>query len=102
MQDWAYEVADPKRLAEFFGALDRYELEPDVKFTLMDIIFQSLEESKVDLLNSEIVCGIKTYLKKNYSIHIYQIWYWSSFDSELTDGFRISPLLRKIWSDENI
>ncbi|MEP3655931.1 MAG: hypothetical protein ABJO36_13640 [Litorimonas sp.] len=99
MQDWAYEVADPKRLDEFFQALKLQE-NSDVQFTLMDIILQCLEESDVDLLNSELAGEISKYLKENFSTHIYQVWYWSAFDSEMKDCFRISPLIREVWDQE--
>jgi len=66
MQDWAYEVANPNRLLEFLNALTEYRHESDVRFTLMDIILQSLEESEVHLFESPPVQKIETYLKQNY------------------------------------
>lgn len=99
MQDWPYEVADPKRLEEFLNVL-RINENSDVRYTLMDMVLQSLEDSKLDLSNSEIVDDIENYLKMNFEDHVYQIWYWSVFDPETTDSFRISPLMRKIWSNE--
>ncbi|GGX67231.1 hypothetical protein GCM10011309_16110 [Litorimonas cladophorae] len=101
MQDWAFEIADPNRLSEFFEALKSYKLEPDVQFTLMDIVLQSLEESDIDFLEDQIAFAIKKYLTKNYSIHAYQIWYWSAFDNELEDAFRISSLMRAVWDNMN-
>ena len=101
MQDWAYEVADPERLVEFFDALDHYEAEPETQYTLMDMVLQSLEEAEVDLLDSEIALSIESHLKKNYELHAYQIWYWSAFDIALADAWRISPFLRNIWNQIN-
>jgi hypothetical protein len=101
MQDWAYEVADPARAKEFVEALNHYKSEPDTQFTLMDIILQSLEESEVELAGSEIWRSMAKHLKENYELHAYQIWYWSAFDSELVGAWRISPFLRKIWSEKN-
>ena len=101
MQDWAFEIADPNRLSEFFEALKSYKLEPDVQFTLMDIVLQSLEESDIDFLEDQIAFAIKKHLTKNYSIHAYQIWYWSAFDNELEDAFRISSLMRAVWDNMN-
>lgn len=97
MQDWAWEVSDSTRLTEFFDGLDLYNDDDDIRFTLIDIIFQSLEESEVDYNRSEIVSELAHYLKRNFSVHEYQIWYWAVFDVESKDHFRISPLMRKIW-----
>jgi hypothetical protein len=105
MQDWAYEVADPERLVEFFDALDHYEDEPDIQFTLMDIVLQSLEEAEADVRLSEISSSIESHLKDNFELHAYQIGYWSAFDIGLEDAWRISPFLRKVWNQmksENI
>jgi len=99
MQDWAYEVADPKRLAAFVAAYEDYKSEPDIKYTLMDIILQSLEESSIPLSDSKISRSIRHNLISSFDLHAYQIWYWSAFDVEKDEAWRISPFLRKIWND---
>ena len=97
MQDWAYEVADPNRIEEFCRALNEFRGDPDTQFTLVDIILQSFEESDVELNDNETWEALLHYLEQNAELHAYQIWYWSSFNSELSDAWRISPFLRAIW-----
>ena len=99
MQDWPYEVSDPNRTEEFFDALEHFKTDEDTQYTLMDLILQSLEESQIELSDSKLVNSLRRYLKRNYAIHAYQIWYWATFDTELTDAWRISPFLRDIWND---
>jgi len=102
MQDWAWQVASPKKVEEFVAALKIYTKEPDVLFTLMDVILGSIEDSEIDLKNSHLWRSVKSHLKANYTLHAYQIWYWSSFDLDLNDAWRISPFLRKIWAEQNM
>ena len=99
MQDWAYEVAAPGRLFEFIDALDVHQEDTDIQFTLMDISLQSLEDSDFVPHTSEAASLVENKLKQKFSIHAHQIWYWSAFESQLSDAFRISPLLRKIWRE---
>ena len=101
MQDWPYQVADPNRTEEFFNALKYFKTEQDTQFTLMDLVLQSLEKSKIELSDSKLAYAIQRYLKRNYAIHAYQVWYWAAFDTDLTDAWRISPFLREIWNDMN-
>ncbi len=101
MQDWAYEVANPVRTEEFIEALSLYENDPDTQFTLMDIILQSLEESQIELEGKAIWFSTSKQLTENFELHAHQIWYWSAFNADLKDAWRISPLIRKIWYEYN-
>jgi len=42
MQDWAYEVADSDRIDEFMAVFVEFSDQPDIRYTLMDILIQSL------------------------------------------------------------
>ncbi len=101
MQDWPYEISDPNRVEEFFDALKDYATDQDTQFTLMDLVLQSLEESKIELFDSKIGFALQSYLKEHFETHAYQIWYWSAFDNKLTDSWRISPFIRNIWNEMN-
>ena len=97
MQDWAYEVADPTRLTEFSEAINRFN-DPDTLFTLLDIIIQSFEDSDVDLATNKDWYDIDKYMNRNFELHAYQIWYWSAFDTNTGDAWRVSPWMRAIWA----
>ncbi|MEO0398137.1 MAG: hypothetical protein AAF224_01795 [Pseudomonadota bacterium] len=97
MQDWPFEVADCSRLPEFLEALERFD-DPDIRFTLLDIVIQSFEEGEIGLSTDKEWRWIENYLNGNFELHAYQIWYWSSFDASIADAWRVSTRMRTIWT----
>lgn len=97
MQDWPYEVANPDRVEEFLAVLIGKPISPDVQFTLLDLVLQSVEETSINLLGSEIGEKLASHITRNSDVHAYQVWYWAAFDVDVVDAFRISPFCREIW-----
>lgn len=98
MQDWPYEVADHKRVEEFMRVLRGPPISSDVQFTLLDLIFQSVDDSNIDLSTSKVGDELSRHITRNFEEHAYQIWYWAAFDLDVADAFRISPFCRELWN----
>lgn len=102
MQDWEYQVADPKRLNEFLSAYETGQLSNDEKFVLMQMILESFEE--LARRGNNIGADARwqhtlALLDKNILLHGYSIWYWSRPDAEKDDElFFVSPFIRQILS----
>ena len=91
MQDWEWEVADSSRIDEFLSAYTSGELDEDERFTIMETLLQSFEESTFDLSSDARWRTILASLETHIDLHAYSIWYWSGLDSE-----RVTPHLREI------
>tara|TARA_R110001606_G_scaffold95070_2_gene210604 strand:+ start:63 stop:422 length:360 start_codon:yes stop_codon:yes gene_type:complete len=101
MQDWPYEVADPAKAEHYLRVLTTQNLPPDISFTLLDMVLESVEESDLDLANSTAGDNLAEYITKNFDLHAYQVWYWAALEQTPADAFRISPFLQRIWSTAN-
>ena len=98
MQDWEWEVADSKRITEFYYAYLSENLTDDEKLTLMETILQSIEESEYNLETFEIWKLILQTIENSWPLHLYSVWYWSNWENEdESDVWRITPYLRKIF-----
>lgn len=103
MQDWPFEVADPIRIDEFMTAFEQFEDEPDIRYTLMDVLIQSFEELGDDLGRNDKWRTLLTWIQLDYKTHAHQVWYWSAFqENALRDAWRVSPFFREIWERNKI
>ncbi|MCD7972856.1 MAG: hypothetical protein LUG18_09370 [Candidatus Azobacteroides sp.] len=97
MQDWAYEVADRNHIQTY---IDYYQAtaEWDVKFVLIQMILQALEEQPEETFPA-YSCIVTTLLTKDFYHHQYTIYYWAMPDEDVSDAdtWRITPLMRQIW-----
>jgi hypothetical protein len=91
MQDWEIEVAMPTRLFEFLSAYSSWQIDDDERFSLAQVIIQSLEESEDDH-HSEAVVDI---LVQDFHLHATTVWYWAQFD-EWRSLFRVTPMARLV------
>lgn len=100
MQDWPYEVADSKCTQEY---LDYYQAidNEDIKFTLMEMIVQSIEDQQSPEKFKTYWDQTVPLLTKNFHIHEWTIYYWSSFEKSLKNAWHIAPYMRKIWHKRN-
>jgi hypothetical protein len=97
MQDWEWEVADAARIDEFLAAYMSGELGEDERFTIMETILQSFEESELDLSSDARWKEVLAALEARIDLHAYSVWYWSCLDFEDShDWFRSTPHLRQI------
>jgi hypothetical protein len=98
MQDWEWEVADANRIEEFIKVYKNSSLTDDEKFTLMEIIIQSFEDTKTELHTNSLWQTTLNLLKKNYKLHAYTVWYWSSFENgSINDAWRVAPFMRELY-----
>lgn len=96
MQDWEWEVADPARIDEFLVAYSSGELSSDERFTLMETIIQSFEDSGEDLASDPRWRSVLGLLDEFIDLHIYTVWYWACDEDGVDDGFRVTKDLRSL------
>lgn len=97
MQDWEWEVADPDRIDEFLYAYKSDILDDDEKFTLMETIIQSFEESLFPLSKDPRWKTVLEILERNIELHIYSVWYWSDLGNDNSDEqWNVNPYIRAI------
>jgi hypothetical protein len=94
MQDWEWEVADPKRIDEFLRAYEGGELSDDERFTLMETILQSFEDLSRTLEADKRWLQVLALLEANIQLHIYTVWYWADLENDTT--WKVAPFLRQI------
>lgn len=101
MQDWEWEVANPKHIEKY---ITHYKTLTDdnEKFTLMEIIIQALTDQDDEKLE-KYWKEVKEFLKANFEIHEYSIYYWSCFENDdLEDCWQITPHMRSLWKECNV
>ncbi len=99
MQDWEYEVADAARLAEFLDALEGEDLTEDERFTLSETVMQCFEDLAAEgraVSEMDEWLRFVSLLRARPKLHAYTLYYWSSFDSSLDDGFHLAGLIRPL------
>ena len=97
MQDWPWEVADPKRLDEFLAAYDDGGISDDERFTLMEIVIQSFEDLGPAIATDPRWGRTLEAIDRSIALHAHSVWYWSAVDSEAPEEqWLVTPFLRKI------
>lgn len=97
MQDWAYEVANPMDIDNYFAYYENTE-DDDVKFVLMEMIIQATEEQSEEEKFQKYSNVIKSVLTKDFNIHECTIYYWALLDDlSVIDLWKITPLMRQLW-----
>lgn len=97
MQDWSYEVADPKQIKSY---VSHYSLQTDndKKFVLMEMIVQATEDQDDNILMDRCWQRVSQLLIEDFKLHQYTVYYWSCFDSEdLSDCWKVSSYMRDLW-----
>ncbi len=101
MQDWEWEVANPKDIEKYIAHYKSLT-DSDKKFTLMEIIIMSIEDQELESSFTKYWNIVKVLLEKNFSIHQYSIFYWSTFENDdLNECWKVTPLMRNLWKDKN-
>lgn len=97
MQDWQWEVSDPERIEEFLTAYTSGELDDDERFTLMETILESLEESQRLPESDPLWAVTLDNLETNILLHAPTILYWSAIENdEIAWSWKIVPFCRRI------
>lgn len=99
--DWHYAVADPTRIDEFVALYENGGLTDDERFTLMEVILNSVidavTEKDTSILTSKTWQKILALLEENIELHIYSVWHYSSVELEsVEDAWCIAPFMRTI------
>lgn len=95
MQDWEWEVADPSRIDEFIAAYGSGELTEDERFTLMETIIQSFEDTAAPTEHPHWPQLLRL-LDENIHLHMNSVWYWALEGSELEDSWLVTPAMREL------
>ena len=97
-QDWTYIVAEPNRIDEYIQAYDITITNEDTKFSLMEMIIQSLTGQKDQKIMIDKWKLIKPILDKDFELHQYTIYYWCCWDNDdVNDCWEVTPLMRDYW-----
>ncbi len=97
MQDWAYEIANPKDIDKYIAVYEQL-IDPDQKFVLMLILIQATEDQSTNELIFYYFKIIEVFLELDFQIHAYSIYYWCVFENEnLEDSWTISKYMRDLW-----
>jgi hypothetical protein len=89
-------------ISEFLAAYKSGELSEDERFTLMETLIQSFEDSKIDL-SSELewkeTLGL---IDKNIELHAATVWYWSDPNDERVDHWKVTAFLRELFEKHKV
>jgi sulfur relay (sulfurtransferase) DsrC/TusE family protein len=97
-QDWTYTIVESDRIEEYIQAYDTKVTNEDTKFSLMEMIIQSLTEQEDKKLMEEKWKLVKPILNKDFDLHEYTIYYWCCWDNDnIDDCWEVTPLIREFW-----
>ena len=96
MQDWEFEVSEPTDLPRYLALYKEVLREDDVRFVLADMIIQAFEDSNFQLSANPDWSAFLSSLSERVDLHGWQIWYWSCWDSEMEEAWRVSSAMREL------
>ena len=95
MQDWEWEVADSGRIDEFLAVLESADLTDDERFTLMETVVQSFEDSPAQPEADPRWVRVLDLIERRIALHIHSVWYWADLENDCEDEtWRVAPTLR--------
>ena len=98
MQDWPYEIAESKEIGNYFRHYDEQK-DDDKKFSLMEMLIQSLTDIENEIKFNENWNLLRERIIKDFKIHEYTVFYWSCFDVNISDCWKVSPKMRELWKE---
>lgn len=98
MQDWPYEIADPKEIENYFRHYDE-QSDEDKKFSLMEMLIQALDEVEHPSDFEKYWTALEQRIRQNFDLHEYTIFYWCCFEYDLVNCWHITPKMRVLWND---
>lgn len=85
------------------GLLNYYESEPLInkeKYVLMQLLIASYDEKlQLGKVNPELEKRLFHFIKTDFNIHEETLNYWARLHEPETEGWKVTPLIRKIWFD---
>ncbi|MDP8051469.1 hypothetical protein QJU23_03390 [Pasteurella atlantica] len=98
MQDWAYEVANPKDIENYFSSY-KEETDEDKKFVLMEMMLQALDEIENQEEFDKNWRILKPIINQDFYIHEYTIYYWCFWGYKESDCWEITLYIRELWKE---
>jgi len=98
-QDWEWTIGNKNQIEEYITHYIN-EIDDDKKFALMEIIIQAIEDQENEKDFDKYSNGIRKLLFNNFLLHEYSIYYWSDFENDLNDSWKISKMMREIFQDK--
>jgi len=100
-QDWTYTIVEPERIDEYINAYDTQVIHDDARFSLMEMIIQSLTEQGSPQQMEEKWLKVKPMLEKDFELHAYTLFYWCCWENEdIADCWEVTPLIRDFWMNK--
>ena len=96
MQDWPYEVADPKDIDRYLILFGEVDGRDDVRFVLADMIIQAFEELGGATAADARWRWFLSAVGRRPELHAHQIWYWSDFGRPLSEAWNVAPDMREL------
>ncbi|HMN81092.1 MAG TPA: hypothetical protein PKA20_14320 [Burkholderiaceae bacterium] len=97
-QDWAIEVAEGARTAEFLDCYETRLLDEDERHYLLELIIASLDDHLNHIGPADDLSGrLRHHLLTSFDAHRYSVKYWAQLDDPEATRFAVSPLMREIW-----
>jgi len=101
-QDWDLVLAEAERVEEFLDFYENGSLNSDEKNILMQLIVASYDDRLVKhQIEPELEIRLSILLKSDIEIHSETFQYWMRPHKPESDGWAVTPLLRKIWREYN-
>lgn len=97
-QDWTYTIVENHRIDEYINAYDTIITNDDTKFSLMEMIIQSITDQPTNELMKIKWKLVKVLLEKDFELHKYTIYYWCSWQNKnINECWDVTPLMREFW-----
>lgn len=97
-QDWTYTIIEPQKIEDYIKAYDTSITNEDTKFSLMEMIIQSLTEQDNEAIMHLKWKKVKEILNRDFDLHEYTIYYWCCWENEdVDDCWEVTPLMRAFW-----
>lgn len=96
MQDWEWEVANADDFDQYLAAYT-LAMPSDQRFSLMEILVQSVEDSPDESVFNIRWARIRSLLTKHSVLHAQTISYWACSDEvDVDQAFRVSRPMREL------
>lgn len=97
-QDWTYTIVESERIDEYIKAYYTKVTNKDTKFSLMEMIIQSLTEQENEQIMNEKWKLVEHILNNDFDLHKFTIYYWCCWDNnDINDCWAVTPLMREYW-----
>jgi len=97
-QDWAIEVADGQRTAEFLDCYETQPLDDEERYWLLELIIASFEDHlRIQGADERVAARVRGHLIESFATHRDTVEYWACLREPETTRFAVTPLMREVW-----